>query len=109
VSDDARWTLRQGAFCGGHVHVGRPGPETAVAAFKGMRKWVPLLIALRANSRSGMAVSRGSPARARPAATACRALARRAAFATGARAGGYVGDRARTPLTHRGTPHWTTR
>jgi carboxylate-amine ligase len=42
--------LRQSAYCGLHIHVGMPDPETAIAAFNGMRKWVPLLHALSANS-----------------------------------------------------------
>src|SRR3954452_8813358 len=42
--------LRQTAYCGVHVHVGLPDPETAVTALNGMRKWVPLLQALSANS-----------------------------------------------------------
>jgi len=56
--------LRQSAFCGLHVHVGMPDPATAVAAFNGMRKWVPVLQALSPNSTfwygrdSGLASSR---------------------------------------------------
>jgi carboxylate-amine ligase len=50
VSEGTRSLLRQSIFCGVHVHVGMPDPETAVAAFNGMRKWAPLLQALAANS-----------------------------------------------------------
>jgi glutamate---cysteine ligase / carboxylate-amine ligase len=50
VRDDTRGTLRQGIFCGVHVHVAMPDAETAIAAFNGMRKWLPLLQALAANS-----------------------------------------------------------
>jgi carboxylate-amine ligase len=50
VAADTRSLLRQSACCGLHIHVGMPDPETAVAAFNGMRKWVPLLHALSANS-----------------------------------------------------------
>lgn len=50
VADDVRGLLRQTAFCGTHIHVGMPDPETAVAAFNGMRRWIPLLQALGANS-----------------------------------------------------------
>jgi glutamate---cysteine ligase / carboxylate-amine ligase len=50
VSEQTRSLLRQSTFCGVHVHVGMPDPETAVAAFNGMRKWAPLLQALAANS-----------------------------------------------------------
>jgi hypothetical protein len=35
VSDDARWTLRQGALCGGHVHVRRPGPGDRLRGVQG--------------------------------------------------------------------------
>jgi glutamate---cysteine ligase / carboxylate-amine ligase len=37
-------------YCGLHVHVGLPDPETAIRACNGMRKWIPLLQALGANS-----------------------------------------------------------
>ena len=50
VADDVRGLLRQSPFCGTHIHVGMPDPETAVAAFNGMRRWIPLLQALGANS-----------------------------------------------------------
>src|SRR4051794_15273494 len=50
VADDARGLMRQSVVCGVHVHVGMPDPETAVAAYNGMRKWVPVLQALGANS-----------------------------------------------------------
>jgi glutamate---cysteine ligase / carboxylate-amine ligase len=50
VGEDTRGTLRQGTFCGVHVHVAMPDAETAIAAFNGMRKWLPLLQALAANS-----------------------------------------------------------
>jgi carboxylate-amine ligase len=50
VSAETRCLLRQSAYCGVHVHVGMPDPETAIAAFNGMRKWVPMLHALSANS-----------------------------------------------------------
>ena len=50
VADDVRGLLRQSPFCGTHIHVGMPDAETAVAAFNGMRRWIPLLQALGANS-----------------------------------------------------------
>jgi glutamate---cysteine ligase / carboxylate-amine ligase len=50
VAQDVRGLLRQSVVCGVHVHVGMPDPETAVTAFNGMRKWVPVLQALGANS-----------------------------------------------------------
>jgi carboxylate-amine ligase len=64
VAADTRSLLRRSAYCGLHVHVGMPDPETAVAAFNGMRKWVPVLQAISANSPfwygrdSGLASSR---------------------------------------------------
>jgi glutamate---cysteine ligase / carboxylate-amine ligase len=50
VRDDTRGLLSQSGFCGVHVHVAMPDPETAITAYNGMRKWVPLLQALGANS-----------------------------------------------------------
>jgi carboxylate-amine ligase len=50
VATDTGGLLRQSAYCGMHVHVGMPDAETAIVAFNGMRKWVPLLQALSANS-----------------------------------------------------------
>jgi carboxylate-amine ligase len=50
VSRSTRSLLRQSTYCGVHVHVGMPDPETTIAAFNGMRKWIPLLQALSANS-----------------------------------------------------------
>jgi carboxylate-amine ligase len=64
VAADTGSLLRQTTYCGLHVHVGMPDPETAVAAFNGMRKWVPVLQAISANSPfwygrdSGLASSR---------------------------------------------------
>src|SRR3954451_626261 len=42
--------MRQTPHCGVHVHVGMPDGETAVRACNGMRRWIPLLQALGANS-----------------------------------------------------------
>jgi carboxylate-amine ligase len=50
VSRTTRSLLRQSTYCGVHVHVGMPDPETAIAAFNGMRKWIPVLQALSASS-----------------------------------------------------------
>jgi glutamate---cysteine ligase / carboxylate-amine ligase len=64
VAQDVGGLMRQAVCCGVHVHVGMPDPETAVTAFNGMRKWVPVLQALAANSPfwhgrdSGLASSR---------------------------------------------------
>src|SRR5918997_1421061 len=38
------------AVCGTHVHVGMPDPASAIRAFNGMRRHLPLLQALAANS-----------------------------------------------------------
>jgi len=50
ISASTRSLLRQSAYCGVHIHVGMPDPDTAITAYNGMRKWVPLLQALSANS-----------------------------------------------------------
>jgi carboxylate-amine ligase len=50
VLADTRGLLAQSTFCGVHVHVGMPDPETAIAAYNGMRRWTPVLRALGANS-----------------------------------------------------------
>jgi glutamate---cysteine ligase / carboxylate-amine ligase len=50
VSANTRSLLRQSTYCGVHIHVGMPEPQTTIAAFNGMRKWVPVLQALSANS-----------------------------------------------------------
>jgi carboxylate-amine ligase len=50
VSRNTRSLLRQSTYCGVHVHVGMSDPETVIGAFNGMRKWIPLLQALSANS-----------------------------------------------------------
>jgi glutamate---cysteine ligase / carboxylate-amine ligase len=50
VGEDTRGLLRQSVVCGVHVHVGMPDAKTAITAYNGMRKWVPVLQALAANS-----------------------------------------------------------
>jgi glutamate---cysteine ligase / carboxylate-amine ligase len=50
VAADLRGLFDQSAYCGVHIHVGMPDAETAIVAYNGMRKWVPLLQALGANS-----------------------------------------------------------
>jgi glutamate---cysteine ligase / carboxylate-amine ligase len=50
VGQDTRGVMRQSTVCGVHVHVAMPDPETAIVAYNGMRKWVPMLQALGANS-----------------------------------------------------------
>jgi glutamate---cysteine ligase / carboxylate-amine ligase len=50
IADSMRGVMRQTPHCGVHVHVGMPDGETAIRACNGMRKWIPLLQALAANS-----------------------------------------------------------
>src|SRR5207253_2123831 len=69
---DLRGLLGRTPYCGMHVHVGMPDAEMAIRACNGMRKWVPLLIALSANSPfwhgldSGLASARVALARSVP-------------------------------------------
>jgi glutamate---cysteine ligase / carboxylate-amine ligase len=70
-----------------HVHVGMPDPETAVRAFNGVRRHLPLLEALGANSPfrhgrdTGFASARELALRAWPRSGAPRAMAGYADFA----------------------------
>src|SRR3954454_9282913 len=50
IGDTMRAVMRQTPHCGVHVHVGMPDGEGAVRACNGMRRWIPLLQALGANS-----------------------------------------------------------
>jgi glutamate---cysteine ligase / carboxylate-amine ligase len=50
IADSMRGVMRQTPHCGLHVHVGMPDAGTAIRACNGMRKWIPLLQALGANS-----------------------------------------------------------
>jgi carboxylate-amine ligase len=50
IGNDTRGLLRMTPHCGLHVHVGMPDPETAIRACNGMRRWIPLLQAVSANS-----------------------------------------------------------
>jgi carboxylate-amine ligase len=50
IAGSMRGVMRQTPHCGVHVHVGMPDAETAIRACNGMRKWIPLLQALGANS-----------------------------------------------------------
>jgi len=67
-----RGLLRRTPHCGVHVHVGMPDPETAVQACNGMRKWIPMLQGLAANSPfwhgqdSGLASARQALIRSLP-------------------------------------------
>jgi glutamate---cysteine ligase / carboxylate-amine ligase len=50
IADSMRGVMRQTPHCGVHVHVGMPDADTAIRTCNGMRKWIPLLQALSANS-----------------------------------------------------------
>jgi glutamate---cysteine ligase / carboxylate-amine ligase len=50
IAGSMRGVMRQTPHCGVHVHVGMPDADTAIRACNGMRKWIPLLQALGANS-----------------------------------------------------------
>jgi glutamate---cysteine ligase / carboxylate-amine ligase len=50
IAASMRGVMRQTPHCGVHVHVGMPDADTAIRACNGMRKWIPLLQALGANS-----------------------------------------------------------
>ena len=43
-------SARRQAVCGLHVHIGMPGPEECMRALEGVLPWLPLLLALSANS-----------------------------------------------------------
>jgi glutamate---cysteine ligase / carboxylate-amine ligase len=67
-----RGLWRRTPYCGMHVHVGMPDPETAVRAANGMRRWIPVIAALAANSPfwhgrdSGLASARAAVLRSFP-------------------------------------------
>ncbi|MDP8929287.1 MAG: glutamate--cysteine ligase [Actinomycetota bacterium] len=50
---------RQQVICGCHVHVGFPDPELAIATMNRARPWLPILLALAANSPFWQAVDSG--------------------------------------------------
>jgi len=50
VDETMRGLIRRTPECALHVHVGMPGPEEAIRACNGLRRHLPLLIALTANS-----------------------------------------------------------
>lgn len=47
---DAPQLVDEQLICGMHVHVGVPDPEAAVAALSRVRPWLPVLVAMAANS-----------------------------------------------------------
>src|SRR5690349_1736882 len=48
--DYAGVSARRQAVCGVHVHVAMPGPEECLRALEGVLPWLPLVLALSANS-----------------------------------------------------------
>jgi carboxylate-amine ligase len=72
VGKAMRGLLQRTPECALHVHVGMPDPETAIWAFNGMRRHLPLLVGLAANSPwwfghdSGMASARAGLVRSYP-------------------------------------------
>src|SRR5436309_11716213 len=43
-------SARRQAVCGLHVHVGMPGPDECMLALEGVLAWLPVVLALSANS-----------------------------------------------------------
>ena len=80
VADEVRGLLRRTPESALHVHVGLPDASTAVRAFNALRRQVPLLVGLAANSPfwfgidSGLASARFALARAYPGRGIPRAL-----------------------------------
>lgn len=80
VADEVRGLLRRTPESALHVHVGLPDERAAVRAFNALRRHVPLLVGLAANSPfwfgadSGLASSRFALARAYPGRGIPRAL-----------------------------------
>ncbi|MGL6278045.1 MAG: carboxylate-amine ligase, partial [Gaiella sp.] len=72
VDEEMRGLIRRTPECALHIHVGLPDPETAVLAHNGLRRQLPLLLGLAANSPwwfgsdSGLASSRATLVRAYP-------------------------------------------
>ena len=72
VGEQMRGLLQRTPECALHVHVGMPDPETAIWAFNGMRRHLPLLVGLAANSPwwfgrdSGLASARAGLVRSYP-------------------------------------------
>jgi len=98
IGDTMRGVMRQTPHCGVHVHVGMPDPETLIRACNGMRKWMPLLQALGANSPfwygqdSGLASARSVICNAFPRSGIPRRFADYADFAAVVQDLQHVGD-----------------
>lgn len=69
---DMRGLMRRTPECALHVHVGMPDPETAIRAYNGLRRHLPMLAGLAASSPfwfghdSGLASARSALVRAYP-------------------------------------------
>ncbi|MFD3663733.1 glutamate--cysteine ligase [Streptomyces sp. NPDC058659] len=50
MEGEARQLVDEQLICGMHVHVGVPDPETGVAVLNRIRGWLPILLAMSANS-----------------------------------------------------------
>jgi glutamate---cysteine ligase / carboxylate-amine ligase len=98
IADSMRGVMRQTPHCGVHVHVGMPDAETAIGTCNGMRKWVPLLQALSANSPfwygqdSGLASARSVICNSFPRSGIPRAFVDYADFEDTVRELGLLGD-----------------
>ena len=50
MEDDFQQVAREQVICGCHVHVGIPDPELRIAVMNRARPWLPVLVAMTANS-----------------------------------------------------------
>ena len=81
IADSMRGLVRRTPTCALHVHVGMPDPETAIAAYNGLRAFLPLLQGLAAHSPywhgldSGFASARAQVFRGFPRAVIAPAFA----------------------------------
>jgi carboxylate-amine ligase len=72
VGGSMRGLIRRTPECALHIHIGMPDPETAIRVFNGIRSYLPLLVALSANSPmwfgrdSGLASARFALVRSYP-------------------------------------------
>jgi carboxylate-amine ligase len=88
AAEPIRGLLARTPFCALHVHVGMPDAEMAIRACNGLRKWVPLFVALGANSPywhgrdSGLASARFALLRSLPRTGVPRAFRDYEDFAT---------------------------
>src|SRR2546430_1996206 len=72
VGGSMRGLIRRTPECALHIHIGMPDPDTAIRVFNGIRSYLPLLLALSANSPlwcgqdSGLASARFALVRSYP-------------------------------------------